>query len=43
MTTPGSHNDSYAESSHRLFFQNWFDLDSPPADGQGLEKFCQDR
>jgi ADP-ribosyl-[dinitrogen reductase] hydrolase len=23
MTTPGSHNDTYASSCHRLFFQNW--------------------
>lgn len=23
MTTPGSHNDTYAESSHRLFFRDW--------------------
>ena len=22
MTTPGSHNDAYASSYHRLFFQN---------------------
>jgi ADP-ribosyl-[dinitrogen reductase] hydrolase len=23
MTTPGSHNDTYAESFHRIFFANW--------------------
>jgi hypothetical protein len=23
MTTPGSHNDTYAESFHRDFFKNW--------------------
>lgn len=23
MTTPGSHNDTYAESYHRDFFKNW--------------------
>ncbi len=23
MTTPGSHNDTYAESYHRMFFANW--------------------
>jgi hypothetical protein len=23
MTTPGSHNDTYAESFHRDFFSNW--------------------
>ena len=23
MTTPGSHNDTYAETYHRIFFQNW--------------------
>ena len=25
MTTPGSHNDAYAESYHRMFFANWVD------------------
>lgn len=23
MTTPGTHNDTYAESFHRDFFKNW--------------------
>lgn len=23
MTTPGSHNDTYAASAHRMFFANW--------------------
>jgi ADP-ribosylglycohydrolase len=23
MTTPGSHNDTYAETYHRMFFKNW--------------------
>lgn len=23
MTTPGSHNDVYASTSHRMFFANW--------------------
>jgi len=23
MTTPGTHNDTYANSAHRLFFTNW--------------------
>ena len=23
MTTPGSHNDVYAATAHRMFFANW--------------------
>ena len=30
MTTPGSHNDSYASTCHRMFFANWFHGKRPP-------------
>ncbi|KAK3244440.1 hypothetical protein CYMTET_45942 [Cymbomonas tetramitiformis] len=36
MTTPGSHNDTYAESFHRDFFSNW-DRGVPPAECAGRE------
>lgn len=29
MTTPGSHNDTYAESFHRSFFRDWVDGGEP--------------
>ncbi|XP_059158568.1 uncharacterized protein LOC131942681 [Physella acuta] len=29
MTTPGSHNDTYAESFHRSFFRDWADSGEP--------------
>ena len=32
MTTPGSHNDVYASSSHRLFFQNLVINNLPPSE-----------
>jgi hypothetical protein len=31
MTTPGSHGDTYAETFHRMFFQNW-SAGRPPAE-----------
>ncbi|ETW00459.1 hypothetical protein H310_07080 [Aphanomyces invadans] len=31
MTTPGSHNDTYASTCHRMFFANWA-AGTPPAD-----------
>jgi ADP-ribosyl-[dinitrogen reductase] hydrolase len=34
MTTPGSHNDAYAESYHRLFFANW-KSGKPPSECAG--------
>ncbi len=43
MTTPGSHNDTYAESFHRLFFSEWIHLGNPPRDGATIIKFCEDR
>lgn len=36
MTTPGTHNDTYAESYHRDFFSN-FDKGLPPRDCAGAE------
>lgn len=32
MTTPGSHNDTYASTCHRMFFFNRFFKDFPPKD-----------
>jgi ADP-ribosyl-[dinitrogen reductase] hydrolase len=34
MTTPGSHNDTYAESFHRIFFANYA-AGRPPSDCSG--------
>lgn len=43
MTTPGSHNDTYAESFHRLFFKDWSSLDNPPTKGEDIVKMAEDR
>lgn len=43
MTTPGSHNDTYAESFHRLFFKDWSQLNDPPRKGQDIVKMAQQR
>jgi ADP-ribosyl-[dinitrogen reductase] hydrolase len=32
MTTPGSHNDTYASTCHRMFFANWYYRKLPPID-----------
>lgn len=41
MTTPGSHNDTYASSCHRLFFQNWVQkvdpTECPGNDGHNID------
>lgn len=41
MTTPGSHNDTYASSCHRLFFANWSQKvdpqDCPGNDGTHID------
>lgn len=41
MTTPGSHNDVYAGSAHRMFFENWVQkkpLDQcPDTDGHNID------
>jgi ADP-ribosyl-[dinitrogen reductase] hydrolase len=31
MTTPGSHNDTYASTCHRMFFYNWYHRKLPPS------------
>ena len=43
MTTPDTHNDTYAESFHRMFFRDWSQLPTPPTDAQGLLNFCEQR
>lgn len=37
MTTPGSHNDTYAESFHRDFFSNWANGVPPEQCSKGTE------
>ncbi|KAH9490697.1 hypothetical protein Btru_032813 [Bulinus truncatus] len=37
MTTPGSHNDTYAESFHRSFFRAWTDSGEPKSAADLLE------
>jgi ADP-ribosyl-[dinitrogen reductase] hydrolase len=32
MTTPGSHNDTYASTCHRMFFANWYSRKLDPKD-----------
>ena len=41
MTTPGSHNDTYAESFHRKFFQDWSTMDNPPTDGPSIVQMAE--
>ena len=43
MTTPGTHSDTYAESFHRGFFQDWSNLDHPPKDGKDIVDFSNKR
>lgn len=43
MTTPGSHNDTYAESFHRSFFKDWADMENPPTNGQDIVSMAEDR
>ncbi|GFS24463.1 poly(ADP-ribose) glycohydrolase ARH3 [Elysia marginata] len=42
MTTPGSHNDTYAESFHRAFFKDWMKGDKPTEASKLLE-FAEER
>ncbi|KAK3737320.1 hypothetical protein RRG08_067385 [Elysia crispata] len=37
MTTPGSHNDTYAESFHRAFFKDWMNEEKPTEAGKLLD------
>ncbi|PNH09558.1 hypothetical protein TSOC_003799 [Tetrabaena socialis] len=39
MTTPGSHNDTYAESFHRDFFRNWASGVPPERCSKGTEGY----
>jgi len=43
LTTPGSHNDTYAESFIRAFFQDWAQLDSPPTAAEDVLRFAEAR
>jgi len=43
LTTPGSHNDTYAESFIRAFFQDWAQLNSPPTSADDLIRFAEQR
>lgn len=42
MTTPGSHNDTYAESFHRAFFKDWI-KGNKPTEGSKLLEFAENR
>ena len=43
MTTPGSHNDTYAESWHRSFFKDWAAEDKQLKTAEELLQFTTDR
>ena len=43
MTTPGSHNDTYAESFHRSFFKDWASEDKKITEARELLEFCDRR
>jgi len=43
LTTPGSHNDTYAESFIRAFFQDWVQLETPPSSADDLIRFAEQR
>ncbi|KAH3811912.1 uncharacterized protein LOC127835266 isoform X2 [Dreissena polymorpha] len=43
MTTPGSHNDTYAESFHRSFFKDWASADEKYTTAKDLLKFTENR
>lgn len=43
MTTPGSHNDTYAESFHRSFFKDWASQDVQPTSADDLLAFAENR
>uniref|UniRef100_A0A0L8GEA0 ADP-ribosylglycohydrolase n=1 Tax=Octopus bimaculoides TaxID=37653 RepID=A0A0L8GEA0_OCTBM len=43
MTTPDTHNDTYAESFHRLFFKDWNAVPDPPLRGQDIFDFAKRR
>ncbi|XP_056004469.1 uncharacterized protein LOC125667861 isoform X2 [Ostrea edulis] len=43
MTTPGMHNDTYAESFHRSFFKDWSESETCPRSGEDLLKWTEER
>ncbi|KAL4220406.1 hypothetical protein ACF0H5_020809 [Mactra antiquata] len=43
MTTPGSHNDTYAESFHRSFFKDWASQDEKLTTADQLLEFTEQR
>nr|KAG5698479.1 hypothetical protein BaRGS_022009 [Batillaria attramentaria] len=43
MTTPGTHNDTYAESFHRAFFKDWAAVEPHPTAAQELTQFAEKR
>ena len=42
MTTPNSHNDTYAESFHRAFFRDWV-TDGKPTSVSKIIEFAETR
>jgi len=43
MTTPGTHNDTYAESFHRSFFKDWSEEKEKYTSAEDLLKFTDNR
>ncbi|XP_076096486.1 uncharacterized protein LOC143067263 [Mytilus galloprovincialis] len=43
MTTPGTHNDTYAESFHRSFFKDWVLENQPPKTAEDLLVWTENR
>ena len=43
MTTPGTHNDTYAESFHRSFFKDWVQENPRPTSAEDLIQFAEKR
>lgn len=43
MTTPCSHNDTYAESFHRSFFKDWNESKMRPTSAEALLHWTEDR
>ena len=39
MTTPGTHNDTYAATAHRMFFANWVRKERP-TEGAALRELA---
>lgn len=43
MTTPGTHNDTYAESFHRAFFRDWVMIEPRVTKADQLIQFAEER